>query len=275
MTGPGPYADPGRVSQASPALPGTADTADGGMNSVLGKVQHILEAFGPDDEYLSLSEIARRSGVAKASVHRLGQELVRWGVLERRGSDYWLGMRLFEIGQRVPRQRILRDAARPYMEDLFQATGETVHLAVLDGLEVLYLEKISGHGQVRPSRVAGRMPLYCTATGKALLAFGQRSVADEVLALPMPRLTPHTVCTAGLLRQELAKARDLGYALEWEQTRIGYMSLAIPLTGATGITMGALSVTAPVFRADVKKYVGLLDMVGRRVTKTVTAMSAD
>jgi DNA-binding IclR family transcriptional regulator len=274
LTGPGAVADSGLVSQP-PALPASFPAADGGMNSVLGKVQHILEAFGPDDEYLSLSEIARRSGVAKASVHRLGQELVRWGVLERRGSDYWLGMRLFEIGQRVPRQRILRDAARPYMEDLFQATGETVHLAVLDGLEVLYLEKITGHGQVRPTRVAGRMPLYCTATGKALLAFGPRSVVDEVLALPMPRLTPHTVCVAGLLRQELAKARELGYALEREQTRIGYMSLAIPLTGATGTTMGALSVTAPVFRADVKKYVGLLDMVGRRITKTVTSMSAD
>ena len=260
-----------------PGLPVTAVAADevGGMNSVLGKVQHILEAFGPDDEYLSLSEIARRSGVAKASVHRLGQELVRWGVLERRGSDYWLGMRLFEIGQRVPRQRILRDAARPYMEDLYQATGETVHLAVLDGLEVLYLEKIYGHGQVRPSRVAGRMPLYCTATGKALLAFGPRSIVDEVVALPMPRLTPHTVCAAGMLRQELTKTRDLGYALEWEQTRVGYMSLAIPLNGATGATMGALSVTAPIFRADVKKYVGLLDMVGRRITKTVSALSAD
>ncbi|MGW4031701.1 IclR family transcriptional regulator [Streptomyces sp. NPDC004838] len=255
------------------ARPKGAETV---ANSVLGKVQLILEVFGQDDEHLSLTEITRRSGVPKASVHRLAQELLRWGVLERRGSDYWLGMRLFEIGQRVPRQRILREAARPYMEDLYQATNETIHLAVLDGLEVLYLEKVSGHGQVtRPSRVAGRMPLYCTATGKVLLAFGPRSLVDDVVAAPLERITPHTVGTPGLLLQELARARAAGYAVESEQTRVGFLSVAIPLVGATGATMGALSVTAPVFRADVRKYAGLLDMVGRRISKTITAMSRD
>jgi len=247
---------------------------DSGANSVLGKVQLILEAFGPDDEHLGLTEITRRSGVAKASVHRLAQELLQWGLLERRGSDYWLGMRLFEIGQRVPRQRILRDAARPYMEDLYQATNETIHLAVLDGLEVLYLEKICGHGQVtKPSRVAGRMPLYCTATGKVLLAFGSRRVIDEVIAMPLERITRYTVAAPGLLVQELARARELGYAVEREQTREGFVSVAIPLVGAAGSTMGALSVTAPAFRADVQKFAGLLNMVSRRIMESVSAMS--
>jgi DNA-binding IclR family transcriptional regulator len=250
---------------------GTAET--GNANSVLGKVQLILEAFGPDDDHLSLTELSRRSGVAKASVHRLAQELLRWGVLERRGGHYWLGIRLFEIGQRVPRQRILRDAARPYMEDLYQATNETIHLAVLDGLEVLYLEKVSGHRQVsRPSRVAGRMPLYCTATGKALLAFGPPALVNEVMGLPMARRTPHTVAVPGALAQELARARALGYAVEYEQTRLGFLSVAIPLTGATGATVGALSITAPVYRADVQKYAGLLAMIGGRITKTITAI---
>jgi DNA-binding IclR family transcriptional regulator len=245
-------------------------------NSVLGKVRLILEAFGPDDEHLSLTEITRRSGVPKASVHRLAQELLQWGLLERRGSAYWLGMRLFEIGQRVPRQRILRDAARPYMEDLLQATGETIHLAVLDGLEVLYVEKISGHGQIKkPTRVAGRMPLHCTATGKVLLAFGPRRVLDEVLASPLERVTPYTVVAPGLLRQELAKARELGYAVEREQTREGFSSVAIPLIGPTGATMGALSITAATFRTDVGKFAGLLNMVGRRIVKSVSALSRE
>ncbi|MBZ6083690.1 IclR family transcriptional regulator [Streptomyces olivaceus] len=155
------------------------------VNSVLGKVRLILESFSPDDGHLSLSEIARRSGVPKPSVHRLAQELLRWGVLERRGTDYGLGLRLFELGQRVPRHRILRDTARPYMEDLYQATRETVHLSVPDGLDVLYLEKVYGHGQVAwPSRVAGRMPLHSTATGKVFLAFGPRTLLDQVLAVP-------------------------------------------------------------------------------------------
>ena len=249
------------------------EDSPGRGTGMLAKVQLILETFGPDDEHLSLSEIARRSGVAKASVHRLAQELLRWGLLERRGSDYWLGMRLFEMGQRVPRQRIIREAARPYMEDLYQATNETIHLAVLDGLEVFYLEKVSGHGQItRPSRIAGRMPLHCTATGKALLAFGTRSVLDEVLSTPFERVTPHTVSAPGPLLRELNQARELGYAVEMEQTRVGYLSVAIPLVGSSGATMAALSVTAPVFRADVAKFAGLLGMVGGRITKTISTM---
>ncbi|MFD1540753.1 IclR family transcriptional regulator [Nonomuraea guangzhouensis] len=246
--------------------------SEGAANSVLGKVRLILEAFGPDDESLGLSEIVRRTGVAKASVHRLAQELLQWGLLERRGSEYWLGMRLFEIGQRVPRQRILREAARPFMEDLYQATGETIHLAVLDGLEVIYLEKVSGHGQVsRPSRIAGRMPLHCTATGKALLAFGPGALFGDVVAEPLARVTPRTITVPRLLAQEIQQARKVGYAIEQEQTRTGYLSVAIPLTGATGTMVAALSVTAPTFRADVNKYVGLLTMVSRRITKSIMA----
>lgn len=253
---------------------GRPPLVDSGANSVLGKVQLILEAFGPDDEHLSLTEITRRCGVAKASVHRLAQALVQWGLLERRGSDYWLGMRLFEMGQRVPRQRILRDAARPYMEDLYQATHETIHLAVLDGLEVLYVEKVSGHGQItKPSRVAGRMPLYCTATGKVLLAFGSRRIVEEVLAMPLHRVTPYTVVAPRLLLAELAKARERGYAVEREQTREGFASVAIPLLGAAGSTMGALAITAPSFRADPDKFAALLRMVGHKITKSVSVMT--
>lgn len=260
---------PGCVFEPDPPTPNPALDS----NSVLGKVRLILEVFGLDDETLSLSELARRTGLAKASVHRLSQELVQWGLLERRNGEYRLGMRLFEIGQRVPRQRILRDLARPLMIDLVQATNETVHLAVVDGLEVLYLDKVSGgHTQIsRPSRVAGRMPLHCTATGKALLAFGRRGLLDEVMSAPLTRVTPRTTVAPGLLAQELQRAREVGYAAEFEQARIGYMSVAIPLAGATGSTVAALSVTAPMNRAKVDRFVGLLSLVGRRMTKLLSA----
>ncbi|TDD38325.1 IclR family transcriptional regulator [Actinomadura sp. KC06] len=240
--------------------------------SVLGKARLILEAFGLDDEDLGLSELTRRTGLAKSSVHRLSQELVHWGFLERRGGRYRLGMRLFEIGQRVPRQRILRELARPFMEDLLRATGQTIHLAVVDGLEVLYLEKVSGHRQVgRPSRIAGRMPLHCTATGKALLAFGPRGLFDEVVAGPLARPTPRTTVAPGLLEQELRRARELGYAVEYEQARIGYMSVAIPLAGATGATVAALSVTGPVVPGRAERFASLLNAAGRGVTKLLSA----
>ncbi|WP_329060384.1 IclR family transcriptional regulator domain-containing protein [Amycolatopsis sp. NBC_01480] len=190
-------------------------------NSVLGKVQLILEAFGPEDEHLSLTELARRSGVAKAPVHRLAQELLSWGVLEHGAAATTgsaSGCSRPPSGSRgsascaPPPARTWKTSARPRTR---RSTS--------------------------PSRVAGRMPMHCTATGKVQLAHGPRALVDEVLASPLERLTPHTVSTPGLMLHELTRARANGYAVEYEQTRVGFVSVAIPLTGATGLTTGALA----------------------------------
>ncbi|WP_162253302.1 IclR family transcriptional regulator [Mycobacterium sp. Root135] len=155
-----------------------------GSNSVLGKARLILEAFQLDDGSLTLTELSRRTGISKASVHRLNQELLDWGMLERSGLEYRLGMRAFELGSRVPRFRVLRDAVRPYMESLHHRTRETVHLAVLDGLDVLYLEKVAGGPRAaRPSRIAGRLPLHSTATGKVLLAFSPATLVQSLFVV--------------------------------------------------------------------------------------------
>lgn len=241
----------------------------GGANSVLGKARLILEAFRIDDIDLSLSELSRRTGISKASVHRLAQELLEWGMLERSGTEYRLGMRAFELGSRVPRFRVLRDAVRPYMENLHRATGETVHLAVLDGLEILYLEKIAGGPRAtRPSRIAGRMPLYCTATGKVILAFSAPTLLDELLARPLERLTPSTIVLPGLIREQVRKAHEAGHATESEETAIGYCSVAVPLLGRGGLLLAALSITAPTFRAQTAKYIAALTAVSRKLAAT-------
>lgn len=240
-----------------------------GANSVLGKARLILEAFLIDDVDLSLSELSRRTGISKASVHRLAQELLSWGMLERSGTDYRLGMRAFELGSRVPRFRVLRDALRPFMENLHFSTKEAVHLGVLDGLEVLYLEKIAGGPRVaRPSRIAGRMPLHCTATGKILLAYSPPELLEMVLARPLERLTPSTLILPGVLREQLHKVLDAGHAVEQEETAIGYCSVAVPLFGSSGLLLGALSVTAPSFRAQIASYAAALTAVSRKVTST-------
>jgi DNA-binding IclR family transcriptional regulator len=245
------------------------DGLGSGANSVLGKARLILEAFQLDDVDLSLSEISRRTGISKASVHRLAQELLEWGMLERSGSDYRLGMRAFELGSRVPRFRVLRDALRPYMENLHHATKETVHLAVLDGLEVLFVEKIAASpNAARPSRIAGRLPLHCTATGKVLLAFSPPSLLEEVLARPLERRTPSTVVLPGLVREQVRKVRATGHSMEQEETALGYCSVAVPLFGSSGLLLGALSITAPTFRADEAQYAAALLAVSRKVAAT-------
>ncbi|MFI7062410.1 IclR family transcriptional regulator [Kribbella sp. NPDC050124] len=241
-----------------------------GANSVLGKTRLILEAFQLDDTDVSLSELSRRTGISKASVHRLAQELLEWGMLERSGAEYRLGMRAFELGSRVPRFRVLRDAVRPFMENLHHATKETVHLAVRDGLEVLFLEKISPSPQAtKPSRIAGRLPLHCTATGKVFLAYSAPTLLEEVLARPLERLTPSTISLPGILREQLRKVREAGFSTEFEETAIGYCSVAVPVFGSTELLLGALSITAPTFRADTAKYATALMEVTRKVASQI------
>lgn len=243
------------------------DARDGGANSVLGKARLILESFQLDDDSLTLTEIVARTGMSKATVHRLNQELLAWGMLERIGLEYRLGMRAFELGSRVPRFRVLRDAVRPYMESLHHQTREAVHLAVRDGLEVLYLEKVAGAPQsARPSRIAGRLPLHSTATGKVLLAFGEPSLIEEVMGGgPLQRVTPTTIVLPGVLLDQLRRVRIDGYATEIEETTAGYGSVAVPIFGASGMLLASLSLTTPVVRSDVARHAALLRSVSQKV----------
>src|SRR5262245_36293516 len=126
--------------------------------SVLARGLRLLEAYGPSDVELSLTELATRTGLSKPTAYRLLGELVKWGALERTDAGYRLGLRLFVIGHRAPRPRGLREAALPYLEDLYEATHENIHLAVLDGVHTLFLEKVSGHRSMPiVSRVGGRL----------------------------------------------------------------------------------------------------------------------
>jgi DNA-binding IclR family transcriptional regulator len=244
------------------------------MNSVLGKARLIIEAFTAEDAELSLAELVRRTGVAKATVHRLAQELIVWGLLERAGNAYRLGLRLFEIGQRVPRQRILREAALPYMEDLLLATQETVHFAIHDGLDVLYIEKIIGHrGLTKQSRVAGRLPLFCTATGKVILAFSPDALFDEVVRHGLKPLTRNTITSVPRLRAQIDKARQEKLATEAEETRLGYTSVAVPVFGSRAMLAGAVSITAPTCRINVGRLSVALRTAGHGISRALQSMS--
>jgi DNA-binding IclR family transcriptional regulator len=235
-------------------------------NSVLGKAHRILGAFDIDDDGLSLTEMAHKSGVPKTSTYRVAQALVEWGVLERVGSDYRLGIKLFELGARVPRIRILRETVHPYVSRLQVSTNETVHLAVLDGLDSFFLEKETGFTQdPRPTRTAGRTYLHCSATGKVLLAFNPPEVLDAVVERGLARRTPRTITNPKILREKIAEVRERGYAVEQEELTTGYMAVAVPIVGDERIGVGAISICAPTFRADVPRYLQSLQAVRQQV----------
>jgi IclR family acetate operon transcriptional repressor len=184
-------------------------------------------------------------------VHRLLAELTGWDVVERTPTGIRLGMRLFELGQLVPRQRGLLEAAAPFLADLFEATHETVHLAVPDGAEVVYVQKLDGRrGPKVSSRVGGRMPAHCTGVGKALLAFGTAERLETVLDAGLSRLTPRTIIAPGLLLAELAAIRERGVALEREESSVGITCVAAPVFDADGTAIAAISITGWINRLD-------------------------
>jgi DNA-binding IclR family transcriptional regulator len=225
---------------------------------VIGKVQLILETLGSAGQ-LGLSELSRRTGIAKASVHRLCGDLVSWGVVERSGDSFRLGPRLFELGQRVPARRSLCDAALPFMEDLYLATMQTIHLAVLEGTEVMYAVKILGRRSVAvPSQVGSRLPLHCTATGKCMLAFGPAELLQRAVDSGLSPLTNRSVSSPEQLDAELEQVRRLGYALEREQVHLGFASVACPIFGSRNQVVAALAVTSSLDEVSPDRWVPAL-----------------
>lgn len=211
----------------------------------VGKALAILDAFEGAASVLGVSEIARRTRLPKSTAFRLLSSLEHRDYVERRGDRYCLGKRLFELGNQVSwcRPRNLRDTAVPYMCDLFGLTGKTIHLAVLDGTDVLYVEKLEGHDQpAAPTRVGGRVTARTTALGKAMLAYSDPAVIEATLSVPPTHPTPYTIVLPRLLLDELAAVRRSGVAIDREEVRLGLTCVAAPVL-RRGQPVGALSVS--------------------------------
>jgi IclR family transcriptional regulator, acetate operon repressor len=227
--------------------------------SVLHRAFRILSAFDGERTEVSLAELAARTGLPKGTLHRLAAQLVEQSALERTQYGYQLGMRLFEIGGLVPRQRRLREIAIPFIEDLYEATHETIHFGVLAGTDVVYLERISGHNSIRlPTRAGGRLPAYCSGIGKAMLAFSPQEVVDTVIARGMPRRTPHTISTAKRLQDALERVRELGVAYDLEEGKLGVACVAAPVFNNEKRPVAALSVTTTAPRLHERLTPGVL-----------------
>jgi IclR family transcriptional regulator, acetate operon repressor len=215
-----------------------------GETSAAGRITSVLDAFRDDREAMTVSELARRASLPKTTTHRLTGELIRCGLLERADGELRLGLKLFELGQLVPQQRSLRDAARPVMADLREATRHSVNLGILEGSDVVYVDILAGPDSPRlPTRVGGRWPAHAAAIGKAILAFSGEGIVQAVLDAGLARLSERTITSAELLCQELDRVRKSGLACDREESRSGLVCVASPVYGPGGVVTGALSVS--------------------------------
>ena len=249
----------------------TAGRNEGGDGLVASRIGALLGAFRPGDDVLGVSELARRTGLAKTSVHRLTGHLVETGLLERADGALRLGLRLFEIGQLASPRRGLVEAARPYLADLREATRNTVHLAILEGTEVVYLDVLRGpDAPTLPSRIGGRFPAHATGVGKAILAFSPDSVVDQVIEAGLPRVSARTITAPGLLRRQLTRIHDEGIAFEREESGVGVVCAASPLLDARGEAVAAVSISGWANRMRTERVAPAVRTVALALTRTLS-----
>jgi DNA-binding IclR family transcriptional regulator len=215
--------------------------------SLLERVFSLLSVFTADRPAVTLSELSRHSGLPLSTTHRLVASLVELRALDRAADGrYSVGLRLLELGVLAPGSLDLRERALPFLEDLYEVTRHNVQLAVRDGTEVVYVERISARDAVNVvTRVGSRMPLHCTGVGLVLLAAAPVAVQEAVLAGPLKRYTPKTIVSPGELREVLARVRRDDYAISDRQIEMITYSVAAPVRGLDGDVVAAVSVVVP------------------------------
>ncbi|UZX03254.1 IclR family transcriptional regulator [Arthrobacter sp. CDRTa11] len=211
--------------------------------SVVSKAVNILGVFSEERTELALSDLARATAMPTSTVHRLVQELVECGALERTAAGrYVIGLRLWGIAARSPHNYALSDAATPYMQQVLSSTHGHVHLAALHGHGALVLEKLSWpHAEKTISRTGSKMPLHASAAGLVLLAYAPSAFQEAVLAAPLNAFTPQTTTDPFVLRRLLAVIRQEGVSRSMEQLVAGMDACAAPVFWPDQRVAGAIA----------------------------------
>lgn len=210
--------------------------------SMIERMTLILRAFDQHSRTLSLLDLAERSGLPRSTVHRIVDQMIRYRWLAHCAGGYRLGMRPLELGGLAAEHDEVRGVVSPVLHELCHRTGLAGHLAVLDGRDVVYLDKAGGRfAATLPTRVGARMPAHCTALGKAILASLEPHNVDATFRARLATHTSHTIGDIEELHEELARVRTRhGVARDYEETVAGIGCVAAPING-TGHTTAALS----------------------------------
>lgn len=225
-----------------------------GPIAVVDRIAAIIDCVAKETFPISVSEVARRTGLAKSTTSRIVRSILPHGLLEMQDEGLVVGLKFFEMGERASRPRKLRRLAYPMMEGLRHATGNTVHLAVLSGHHVVYIEILRSRTTPRlPSSVGGRVPAHATGVGKAMMAFSDPAVTERIIDAGLERIGPSTLTDPDALLAELWRIRASGIATEIEESGRGSACVAAPLFDEeTGDPIAAISVSGPAGQLDMQ-----------------------
>lgn len=233
--------------------------ADGAGESMVSRVARILRAFDEDHDTLTISELAARSDLPVGTAHRIAAEMVSERLLDRDGRRYSVGTGLWERGELAAVSLRFREIALPFLLSLYEASGENVHLAILDEGEALYVMRLVGHRSVPTiSRMGGRLPLHTTGVGKALLAYQDEVFLDDYFSRPLARATVHSRVVEAPLRDELDAVRRNGFSMAHQEMTLGNASIAVPIFVADGPPYAAVGLVSHLNRADTRRAVPML-----------------
>jgi IclR family KDG regulon transcriptional repressor len=241
---------------------------------VLDRAINILEFIGKQSTgEAGLPELSAAMKLHKTTTHRIAHVLESRGLL-RRGLDsnrYRLGLRLYDLGCQALDHVNIRDEARPLMTRVAFDVGETVHLALLDRAEVLYIERIEAQRSLTMgSKLGARNPIYCTALGKAILAYLPENEVDQILAASrMEARTRNTITNVLALKRELERIRDRGYAIDDEEIEDGVRCIAAPILNASNRAVAAVSVSGPSSRITPDRF----QLIGKTMLKAAQELS--
>lgn len=221
------------------------------MDKTLLKGLAVLEAIADmQGEARIIEDVAERTGLTRSNAHRTMQTLMHAGYVQRNPIDggYRGTMKMFAVGVRQQGRLDVRKIAPLHMATLARDIGETVHLSILDGLDVIYIDKIDSDHPIRAySTIGGRAPAHAVATGKALLAMQPASVLESLPA-KLERFTPTTIVDRDALIVELGKAARLHYAINRGEWRDSVGGIASPVFNAYGRPVAALGISGPLDR---------------------------
>ncbi|MGN7201659.1 IclR family transcriptional regulator [Arthrobacter sp. SAFR-044] len=226
---------------------------------MVGKALGLLVLLGDEPRGASAAEISRRAELPFSTTYRLLGSLTRDGFVdyEPDGRRYHLGLRIFQLGQRVSNHHGFAGTAMPILRRVTEQTGEATILSVRDGLHHLTVSKVDGPQTFRVTSDPGHLgSLSSTAVGKALVAFAEDAEREKLLAeVPLEALTDKSITDREAFKTEIEKVRRQGYAVMDEENEAGMRAVAVPLLNDQGHAFASLATAVPVFRLDLEGLV--------------------